>query len=54
MVRFGLIFLPGGFCPSAQRHEKRLERFNFEFAFEMPKNAGRNSESTGKLKVSTL
>jgi hypothetical protein len=30
------------------------ERFNLEFAFEMPKNAGRNRASTGKRKASAL
>jgi hypothetical protein len=31
----------------------RLERFNFGFASEMQKHAGRNQQSTGKRKVST-
>jgi hypothetical protein len=33
---------------------RMLERFNFEFAVEMPQNAGRNHKSTGKRKVSAL
>jgi hypothetical protein len=32
----------------------KSERLNFEFAVDMPKNAGRNRESTGKRKVSAL
>jgi hypothetical protein len=57
-----LIEFPSTFPASQQCAERspiehghsQLERFNFEFAFEMPINAGRNCGSTGKLKVSAL
>jgi hypothetical protein len=38
----------------ADSREATLERVHFEFAFEMPKNAGRSHKSTGKHKVSAL